>query len=623
MTGTPTSPNSDAAPAATPGATTAPSSTANVNAPADNVNRAPQPEVEHLAPGENDQIPLEQQKADSWGTKVYHGILNALGGSSDVTLARDPQTGKMVATAVKSGPGQQWKRIISGALAGYGAAAAGGGTGPGSTSKKIGLGIEARQQQVQQRQQQQRQQANEDFEMQQKAATSNAQNALLSHQIAESTFRLGRSQVDAAAADSERETNFTKMIADGGEGSQDMGVYADLPAVIEAFKKAPLLHDHQANGRLVAIPHIDGNGKVDGLHVGLVTPDWQSSKITKDIPITVKSIKDGKLNEETFTIPSGSITNDQASKLLMGQSKDALDEFHKAEDQKREGGRAKAENTLDYANARKADADTKWDEDNEAAATAGGAGGSLVDLIGTGRTGAERLSYLMAKKPEIMDAVAQKYPGFDKSKVESYAKTYKEFTSGKIADQLNSGSAALRHMNELKSLNSSASHNPLSPAYTAYTNKAHTVAVELSKFYGNPTIPAIQKIEDTLLSTLPGKRDAAILTQAKSMSDKFDEFKQQWMNSAPSPAYEASMPQMSAAATAARENLDPDFKAQQVDADRLGSRMQPSGGAGTGLPPAALTALQNANGRTVTFGNGQTWQMVNGKPVQLQPQGAK
>lgn len=344
------------------------------------------PDVQHLAPGENDQIPLEQQKADSWGSKVYHGILNALGGSSDVTLARDPQTGKMVATAVKSGPGQQWKRIISGAVAGAGAAMAGGGTGPGSSARKFGLGVQAGTQQVQQRQQQQRSQANEDFEMQQKAATSNAQNALLSHQIAESTFRLGRSQVDAAEADSERETNFTKMLSDGGEGTQDMGVFPDFPSVIKAFKEMPQLHDHQAGGRLVTIPHVDGNGKVDGIHVGLVTPDWLTSKISKDIPITMKSIKDGKLNEETFTIPSGSITNDQASKLLMGQSKDSLDEFTKQKELENQTRASKGGYIKDVAEANEANA-------NAGAAGSGGAASAEDDIsegLASGR-------YLMGK----------------------------------------------------------------------------------------------------------------------------------------------------------------------------------------------------------------------------------
>ena len=356
-----------------------------------------QPDVQHLAPGQNDQIPLEQQKADSWGSKVYHGILNALGGSNDVALARDPKTGKMVATAVKSGPGQQWKRIISGALAGYGAAAAGGGTGPGSTSKKIGLGIEAGQQQTEKRQNQQRQQANEDFEMQQKAATSNAQNALLSHQIAESTFRLGRAQVDAAEADSERETNFTKMIADGGEGSQDMGVFPDFPSVIKAFKEMPDLHDHQANGKLVTIPHVDGNGKVDGIHVALVTPDWLSSKITKDIPITIKSIKDGKLSEDAFTIPSGSITNDQASKLLMGQSKDALDEHHKGIEEQNQTRTSKGGYIKDVAEANEANA-------NAAAAGAGGAGASAEDDIHEGLASGR---YLMGKDVPLRTAKGQ------------------------------------------------------------------------------------------------------------------------------------------------------------------------------------------------------------------------
>jgi len=619
---TPAQPPPDAA---TPAPTTAPAAPAAAPAqPAD------PPQVQHLPEGENDQISLEQAKADSWGTKVYHGILNALGGANDVSLARDPQTGRMVATAVKSGPGQQWKRIISGAITGYGAAMAGGGTGPGSTARGAGLGIQAGQQQAQKTQQQQRDNANEDFEMQQKAATSNAQNALLSHQIAESTFRLGRSQIEAAVADTERETNFTKMIAEGGEGSTDMGVFPDFPAVLKAFKEMPQLHDHQANGQLVTIPHVDGNGKIDGVHVAMVTPGWLAAKTTKDIPITVNSIKDGKLQEETFTIPAGSITNDQASKLMMGQSKDQTEEWHKRQTEEREASRTKAQNTEDYAQARKADAEAKkanadaaWDDANEAAAAGTNGGASLVDMIGTGKMPVGRMAYLMARKPELLQAVAQKYPDFDANKVDSYGKVYKEFTSGKVADQLNSGDAALRHMNELKALNTSASHNPASPAYTAYVNKAHTVAVELAKFYGNPTIPAIQKIEDTLLSQLPGKRDAAIFTQAKSMSDKFDEFKQQWINAAPSAAYEAQMPQMSAAALAARENLDPEFKAQRVEEERLGTILRPSGAQQPALPPQAMTAVTNAKGQPVTFGNGQTWQLVNGRAVQIQPQGAR
>ena len=43
----------------------------------------------------------------------------------------------------------------------------------------------------------------------------------------------------------------------------------------------------------------------------------------------------------------------------------------------------------------------------------------------------------------------------------------------------------------------------LGAAYTAYQNKADTVATELAKFYGDSTIPAIAAIKSTLTSQLP------------------------------------------------------------------------------------------------------------------------
>jgi hypothetical protein len=82
-------------------------------------------------------------KADNWSTKVYHGVLNALGGGGDVAYQRDPQTGKMTAVPVATGPGTQWKKIIAGGVAGFSAAAAAQGTGPGSTMRAAGAGTAA------------------------------------------------------------------------------------------------------------------------------------------------------------------------------------------------------------------------------------------------------------------------------------------------------------------------------------------------------------------------------------------------------------------------------------------------------------------------------------------------
>lgn len=311
---------------------------------------APQPTKNLDVPGHN---------SATWGDRVYHGVLDALGGADQVSYQRDPQSGKMIATATKSGPGQQWKRIVAGALSGYAAGAATGATGPGSTAAKIGAGYNAGFKLGQGRDQQARQQANEDFEAQQKAATSNAQNALLTHQIARSTFDLGRDQINAAAADTERENTFSQLIGQGGDASQDLGVFSSFDDVLKAFKQNPELHDHQAGGRIVAIPHINAQGKVDGVHAALVTPDWLSSKVNQDLPITVRSYKDGKLEESTFTIPSGTITGDQYVKMTMSQSADALKEWTDQQNQEREASRVRAENTASYASAAKDSAQIK------------------------------------------------------------------------------------------------------------------------------------------------------------------------------------------------------------------------------------------------------------------------
>lgn len=306
-----------------------------------------------------DNVTVPPEERQGFGARVYHGVLNALGGSNDVALARDPRTGQMVATAVKSGPGQQWKRIIAGALTGAAGGYAAGGTGPGNAARAFAGGFQARAQQNQQDADRQRQHANEDFEMEQKAATAQAQNALLSHQIAQSTFALERARVEASYADTDRENTFETIIANGGEGSTDMGIFPDFRSVVQAFKEMPELHDHQAAGRIVTIPHVNAEGRIDGVHAALVSPDWLSSKINHELPITVRSYKDGKLKEDTYTIPAGTLTGDQYTKMIMGQSQEALTDYLKVEENKQKAALTKAETTKDYAGAAKDEAETR------------------------------------------------------------------------------------------------------------------------------------------------------------------------------------------------------------------------------------------------------------------------
>ena len=271
-------------------------------------------------------------KADSWGTKLYHGVLDALGGGGDVAYTRDPTSGKMIATPVATGPGTQWKKMIAGGLAGFAAGARAGSTGPGAALRMAGAGAQAGMQFAQQRDDRARDNANQDWDAAQKAKTADAQRALLSHQIAASTFNLQRDQVHAAVEDAERETNFEKVIADGGEGSADMGVFPDFQSAVKAFKETPELHDHQANGQIIPIPHINGRGMVDGIRAALVTPDWLRTKINRDLPITTRTFENGKVKENTFTIPAGSLTGEQYANMVQAQSQQAIENWSKTVD---------------------------------------------------------------------------------------------------------------------------------------------------------------------------------------------------------------------------------------------------------------------------------------------------
>ena len=187
----------------------------------------------------------------------------------------------------------------------------------------------------------------------------------------------------------------------------------------------------------------------------------------------------------------------------------------------------------------------------------------VVDAIGTGHIAPDRLGYIIARKPELLGQITAKYPDFDSSKAESYPKVYADYTSqkrGSSGAAINSGGTAFQHLQELIELNTAASHIPHTPAYTAYKNKMDTVVSELGQFYGNTTIPGLGDFKNTLDTTLPGNREAAIRTQAKSMSDKMNSYEHGWVNGAPSAVYQAPLPGLSHDALVARAKLDPTFK---------------------------------------------------------------
>jgi len=230
----------------------------------------------------------------------------------------------------------------------------------------------------------------------------------------------------------------------------------------------------------------------------------------------------------------------------------------------------------------------------------------LATAIAQGHIVPDRLGYLLSRNPTLIQGVMAADPTFDSSKAASYANTYKDFTSGKTSVALNAGGTALQHLQELQGMNTAESHIPGTADYNAYQNKADTVSAELARFYGTDTVPGIASIKSTLTSQLPGTRQAALTTQAKSMGDKLDSYQQTWQNAAPSAAYQAPMPGISPKAIAARAALDPDYKpsapaAQSPQSSGLGVKLSDAMALpqNKGKSAAEVTQDIQAHGHTV------------------------
>ena len=265
-------------------------------------------------PYQNPDADVEKLKSESWGNKVYHGVLSALGGQYDTQFI--PTENGVVKTQVANTPGQQWKRIISGALTGYAGAAAAGTQGPGGIARGLGGGIQAGYGERVRQGQEQEKTANTEFEQQQAAAMQKAQRSMMAIELAQKTFALGQGEKEATAADIDHANQWNLLIHQGGAGSRSIGHYANPDAVYAAAKADPKLHDDLAHGRIALQPHVE-NGKISGVDAAYVSDDWLNSYTTDDIPVSYKLTgADGKLTEVHHTIPAGSIKQGAAMDLM-------------------------------------------------------------------------------------------------------------------------------------------------------------------------------------------------------------------------------------------------------------------------------------------------------------------
>lgn len=592
-------------------------------------------------------------KTDSFGSKLYHGVLNALGGSQDVALTGfDPKTGAPIISTTPSTPGSQWKRIISGALTGM--AAGSQVKGPGSAMRGFGAGYQAVQEQEQQNRQEQRSQAQQSFANQQVAAKNAAEVSMLTNQTAFSAFQLTREKVKASVEDTDRMNKFNDLISSGGQGTRYLQHFANMDEVTKAFRDDPSLHDSHAQGQVVAIPHVNADGQVDGVDAAYVTKGWADQKIDHDVSFTLDRWENGKLTQVPFTVPKGAYTNGEVMKLMMGQAKDSMDEHRKNITTESEVGLRGAQKEEAQAGAAQKGAETRktnaeinyLNEHGEFPGTTGHGSGVLdetdipgvVKLLGEGRVTMKTLSRLLAKNPTLADEITKVYPDFREGAIDTFNKMNNEFTSGKTGAALNSAGASAQHLTRLLQLNTPESHIPGSPAYRSYMAQVQVAAEELSKFYGGgkATVSDIQHYRDILGSVLPG-REGAIYTTMGALADKFGQYHQQWQNALPSKAWNIEMPTVTPEAQADLKHVE-DYLAQhdpkyvrrvpatqpQVNASpnampgaASGGGAAPAGGAAPKLPapgsivdpstiPAAALQQIKANaGKNVTFPGGR------------------
>jgi hypothetical protein len=274
---------------------------------------------------------------------MIHGILSALGGTTDVQYERDPETGKMVATYAKSGPGQQWKRIIAGGLAGA-AAGASVAPGPGHLGRSAGAGFGAGFNLAEKADEKKYDRANTDYEMQQKAAVSKAQIALLNQENSKSAFELGRAKMTAQFADADRENSFNESVKNGGGGSTDLGVARTFEDVLKLHENMPDLTKQQAQGNIISTPHINDKGEIDGMRYALVTPEWKAAKLDHDEKLhrMVPPTKVGEdPTDEVQIVKAGTMSNGEFHTAQMASDAEKMKYYQEQNKETNETNRTK------------------------------------------------------------------------------------------------------------------------------------------------------------------------------------------------------------------------------------------------------------------------------------------
>lgn len=281
---------------------------------------SPAPQLSEEAMNTFDPQAQAQAHADqSWGTRTVHGILSALGGKFETQYIPTPNG--VVQQQIASTPGQQWKRIIAGALTGFGAAATAGTQGPGGAIRGAGAGIQAGYQGRIAEDKRQQEQANTQFSQDQEAAMNTARKSMMASEITKNAFELSQAQKVAHEGDLAAEASARKMYEDAKpDGAVDLGVMPNFQALVDKFNSNPALHDQHAQGQLVPVMHVNAGNVVDGVQGYWIPKNYQDRKVDIDTTMRIPIEWDDKQNPTKYQ----DVTFGKSTGLTGSQYQDTL-----------------------------------------------------------------------------------------------------------------------------------------------------------------------------------------------------------------------------------------------------------------------------------------------------------
>ena len=194
-------------------------------------------------------------------------------------------------------------------------------------------------------------------------------------------------------------------------------------------------------------------------------------------------------------------------------------------------------------------------------------------------------------------------PSLNGPRMGALPKVVQDYTAGPTSKAINAGATAIDSLKRLNDLSTKESLIPGTDAYNRRQDQLVTTATEVQKFInGGNGQPTEQEVNVMVKKLGPGinplNRTSGLLQQAKTIGDKYRQYKQEWDNALPNESWQRAypMPGMSAEALANAEYLDAvgsgvDYKT--AEAARKGALNSEPKSAGGNLPKSVLIGGNN------------------------------